>query len=171
MSIRIEVDDPLRPPVRQLILEHLHSEMALSPPESVQALRPEALTAANVTFWTAWQGDELVGCCALRELDPEHGEVKTMRTREAFRGRGVGRALLENLIRVARARGLERLSLETGTTEDFEPARRLYRRLGFVESGPFGDYSEGPHSFFMAKVLGHVGLGPALPDQDHIAKL
>lgn len=153
MSIRIEVDDPLRPPVRQLILEHLHSEMALSPPESVHALRPEALTAVNVTFWTAWQGDELVGCCALRLLDSEHGEVKTMRTREAFRGQGVGRALLENLIRVAHNRGLARLSLETGTTVHFEAARRLYRRLGFVECGPFWAYQGSPHSFFMARML------------------
>lgn len=153
MHIRIQVDDPLRPPVRQLVLEHLHAELELSPPESVHALRPEELAVPGVTFWTAWHEDQLLGCCALRAIEPGHGEVKTMHTREAFRGQGVASALLENLICVAQASGLERLSLETGTSEAFVPARRLYERFGFTPCEPFGHYTASAHSAFMALLL------------------
>jgi len=125
----------------------------LSPPESVHALDLESLRSPDITFWTSWENDLLLGCGALKELDPKHGEIKSMRTPIANRRRGAGRAILTHIIEVAKARGYERLSLETGTAEAFEPARKLYEGFGFGYCGPFGDYSEDPHSAFMTLEL------------------
>jgi putative acetyltransferase len=122
---------------------------ALSPPESVHALNLEKLRVPEITFWTAWEGDLLLGCGALKELDPRHGEIKSMRTPAAHRRRGAGRAILAHIIEVARKRSYERLSLETGTAEAFIPARKLYESFGFAYCGPFGDYNEDPNSVFM----------------------
>lgn len=153
MTLRIEADDLSRPQIHALLSEHLRSMRALSPACSVHALDLEQLRRPDVTFWSAWDGALLVGCGALRELDPTHGEVKSMRTPDALRRRGAGRAILAHIVAVARARGYRRLSLETGATPAFEPAQQLYRSVGFEVCGPFGEYTEDPHSVFMTMRL------------------
>ena len=147
--MRIENDDLTRPAIHALLHEHLRNMHALSPPESVHALALEELRRPGITFWSAWDGDTLLGCGALKELDATHGEIKSMRTPAALRRRGAGRAILEHIIAVARARGYRRLSLETGSLAAFAPAQRLYASYGFVSCGPFGDYVEDGHSVFM----------------------
>lgn len=147
--MRIEIDDLTRPAIHALLNEHLQSMHALSPPESVHALDLSKLRSSDITFWSAWEGDELLGCGALKELDRTHGELKSMRTPQSLRRRGAGRAILEHALGVARARGYARLSLETGTVEAFVPAQRLYASVGFEVCGPFADYREDPHSLFM----------------------
>ena len=151
--MKIEIDDLSRPAIHALLNEHLRNMHALGPPESVHALDLAALRRPEITFWTAWEGDLLLGCGALMELDPRHGEVKSMRTPEAHRRAGAGRALLNHIIEVARSRGYERLSLETGSVAAFRPAHRLYESAGFTRSGPFGAYREDPNSVFMSLVL------------------
>jgi putative acetyltransferase len=147
--VNIEIDDLSRPAIHALLNEHLQSMYELSPPESVHALDIEQLRRPEITFWTAWEGSLLVGCGALKQLDPRHGEVKSMRTPAALRGQGAGRAILAHIVDVARSRAYERLSLETGSMEAFIPARRLYESFGFEYCGPFGDYEEDPNSMFM----------------------
>ena len=151
--MRIERDDLSRPAIHALLEEHLRSMRALSPPESVHALDLERLRAPGITFWSAWEGELLLGCGALSELDPMHGEVKSMRTPEARRRTGAGRAILMQIIEVARSRGYERLSLETGSMAAFEPAHRLYESVGFTRTGPFVAYAEDPNSVFMTLAL------------------
>lgn len=151
--MRIEIDDVSRPVVLDLLREHLSDMRAQTPPESVHALDIPALRAPDLTFWTVWEGDELLGCGALRELDPTHGEVKAMRTPRAQRRRGAGRAMLAHIIEEARARGYRRLSLETGAMEAFRPAQVLYERFGFTYCAPFGEYTDDPNSVFMTLVL------------------
>ena len=148
--MKIELDDLSRAEIHALLNEHLQSMYALSPPESVHALDLDRLRRPEITFWSAWEGPLLVGCGALKELDPGHGEVKSMRTPDALRRRGVGRAILAHIIDVARSRGYERLSLETGSQPGFNAAQQLYRSVGFVPCGPFGDYVEDPNSIFMS---------------------
>jgi putative acetyltransferase len=143
------LDDLARPAVRALIDEHLGDMRATSPPESIHALDHDQLRAEHVTFWTAWDEDGLLGCGALKQLDAEHGEIKTMRTAPAARGRGVGAAVLGFLLAEARRRGYRRVSLETGSQDFFGPARRLYARHGFVVCEPFADYVADPNSVFM----------------------
>jgi putative acetyltransferase len=151
--VKLELDDLTRPAVHALLSEHLRSMRELSPPESVHALDLEKLRQPGITFWTAWEGPILVGCGALKELDRKHGEVKSMRTRETRRREGVGRLILGHIVRVARSRSYERLSLETGSMEAFKPARSLYASFGFACCGPFGEYTEDPNSMFMTMRL------------------
>jgi putative acetyltransferase len=125
-----------------------------SPPGHAHALAIENLRAPSVVFWTARLEGILCGCGALKELDPLTGEVKSMRTRAAFVRRGVGQAILDEIVRTARQRGYSRLLLETGTGQAFEPAHALYRRNGFEWSGPFGEYTATDFNVFMAKALG-----------------
>lgn len=122
---------------------------SLSPPESVHALDVTKLKTPDITFWTVRDGEVLLGCGALKEIDPRHGEIKSMRTPKLLRRRGAGRAILQHMVDVARARGYERLSLETGSPEPFLPARRLYESFGFTQCEPFGDYKPDPYSVFM----------------------
>jgi putative acetyltransferase len=147
--MKVENDDLSRPVIHALLSEHLQDMYELSPPESVDALDLEALRRPEITFWSAWEDSLLLGCGALRELDQKHGEVKSMRTPKALRRRGAGRAILAQIIEVARSRGYERLSLETGSIEAFIPAQKLYESFGFVYCGPFGDYAEDPNKVFM----------------------
>ena len=154
--MKIELDDLSRPAIHALLEEHLRNMHALGPPESVHALDLDKLRAPGITFWSAWADGELLGCGALSELSPTHGEIKSMRTPEARRRTGAGRALLLHIIEVARARGYERLSLETGSVAAFEPAHRLYESAGFTRTGPFGAYVEDPNSVFMTLAL-HAG--------------
>lgn len=155
--MRIQIDDLTGPEIHALLEEHLANMHALSPPESVHALDLARLRSPDITFWTVWDGPVLLGCGALRQLTPTHGEVKSMRTPQALRGRGAGRAVLQHIIGEARSRGLRRLSLETGSQPGFEPARTLYRSFGFTPCGPFGDYREDPNSFFMTLALEPAG--------------
>lgn len=151
--MRIETDDLSRPAIHALLNEHLANMYELSPPESVHALDLEKLRAPGITFWSAWDGAVLLGVGALKELDPTHGEVKSMRTPAALRRRGAGRAILTHVIEVARSRNYRRLSLETGSIDAFRPAQSLYESFGFVRCGPFGDYREDPNSVFMTLTL------------------
>ena len=151
--MRIETDDLTRRDVHKLLEEHLANMHELSPPEQVFALDLTKLRAPNISFWTVWNQDVLLGCGALKELTPTHGEIKSMRTPQAARGKGAGLAMLKHIISVARQRGYTRLSLETGTHPAFEPAHSLYRSQGFALSGPFGVYCPNPHSVFMALQL------------------
>lgn len=148
--MKIELDDLTRPELHALLKEHLQSMYALSPPESVHALDLDKLRRPEISFWSAWEGSLLVGCGALKELDPKHGEIKSMRTPDALRRRGVGRAILAHIIEVARSRAYERVSLETGSQPGFNPAQQLYLSFGFVRCGPFGDYVEDRNSVFMS---------------------
>jgi len=151
--MEIRLDDLSGAEIRALLDEHLRSMYELSPPESVHALDLAKLRQPDITFWTAWDGRELLGCGALRELTPRHGEVKSMRTVHAHRGRGVARAILAHIVAEAQKRAYERLSLETGSMLAFEPARRLYAAAGFVDCPPFGDYIEDLNSTFMTLLL------------------
>lgn len=147
--MQIQIDDPARPDVYALLEEHLRNMYELSPPESVHALDVSKLKRPDITFWTARDGDLLLGCGALKELDTTHGEIKSMRTPTTLRRQGAGRALLAHIVHVARERGYRRLSLETGTQEAFAPAQRLYESFGFVSCEPFADYKPDPYSLFM----------------------
>ncbi|MFE3029817.1 GNAT family N-acetyltransferase [Nocardia tengchongensis] len=151
--MRIEVDDLTGPEVIGLLEAHVTEMLANSPEESMHALDVAALRKPEITFWSAWDGGELAGCGAIKELDPTHGEIKSMRTTDAYRGRGVASQLLRHILAEAGARGYRRLSLETGSSEFYRPAVRLYERYGFEHCGPFADYAEDPHSVFMTRAL------------------
>ena len=151
--MRIQIDDLTGPAIRTLIEEHLANMRLHSPPESIHALPLDDLRKSDVTFWTAWEESELLGCGALKELDRTHGEIKSMRTAERHLREGVARALLDHLMAEARARGYRRLSLETGSMAAFEPARQLYLRAGFRYCPPFADYILDPNSVFMTMEL------------------
>ncbi len=153
MPMKIELDDLSRAEIQALLNEHLRSMYELSPPESVHALDLDKLRKPDLTFWSAWEGSQLLGCGALKELDAKHGEIKSMRTPEALRRRGAGRAILAHVIETARSRRYERLSLETGSMEAFRPAQRLYESFGFTTCEPFGAYAEDPNSVFMTMRL------------------
>lgn len=146
------LDDP-----RVVELLHLHLKLAReqTAPGSAHALDLSGLRASDVTFWSAWDGDTLAGVGALKTLSPDHGEVKSMHTAESMRRRGVAAAILRHIASVARARGMTRLSLETGSWPYFLPARGLYARHGFVECEPFGDYVPDRNSIFMTLSLQH----------------
>ena len=152
--MRIETDDLTRPEVLALLDEHLSNMYEISPPESVHALDVSKLKRPDITFWSVWDdGGLLLGCGALKELSPSHGEVKSMRTPAARRRAGAGRAVLAHILAVARERRYERLSLETGSSDAFRAALQLYESVGFTRCGPFGSYREDPHSVFMTLEL------------------
>ena len=148
--MRIELDDLSRPEVHALLREHLSNMYELSPADNVHALDLTKLRASDITFWTVWESGELLGCGALKELSPAHGEIKSMRTPAKLRRRGAGRALLAHIIATARERGYARLSLETGSHPAFGVAQALYRSFGFECSAPFAGYKEDPNSVFMS---------------------
>ena len=149
----IRIDDLRGVAVIQLLGEHLHSMTLHSPPESIHALNLDGLRQPNITFWSAWQASELMGCGAIKELDRQHGEIKSMRTATPHLRKGVAAALLQHILDEAQRRGYRRLSLETGSMEAFAPARQLYARFGFEYCGPFANYAEDPYSVFMTRAL------------------
>jgi putative acetyltransferase len=149
----IRNDNLEHPGVLALLDAHLEHMYETSPPESVHALDIEALREPGVTFWSAWEGEDVLGCAALKELETTHGEIKSMRTDSAHLGQGVASRLLQHVIDVARERGYRRLSLETGSGEAFEPAHQLYLKFGFVECEPFADYTDDPFSRFMTLAI------------------
>jgi putative acetyltransferase len=151
--VDIKVDDLSGPEIRELLQEHLANMRKISPPESTHALPLERLREPEITFWTAWENGELLGCGALKELDAQHGEIKSMRTSSRHLRKGVAQALLDYIIGEAAHRGYRRLSLETGSMEAFEPARQLYARAGFTLCAPFADYIEDPNSVFMTRFV------------------
>ena len=153
MGIDVRQDDISSAEVHALIAEHLLGMHSNSPPGHVNALAIKNLQAPSVTFWTAWVDGVLCGCGALKELDPLTGEVKSMRTRSAFLRRGVGQAILDEIVRTARQRGYSRLLLETGAGPAFQPAHELYRRNDFERCGSFGEYTATNFNIFMVKVL------------------
>jgi putative acetyltransferase len=155
------LDDPRVVALLQLHLTRARAETA---PGSAHALDLTALRAPEVSFWSVWEGDQLLAVGALERLSAEHGEVKSMHTAEAARGRGVGSALVRHIVAEARTQGMRRLSLETGSWPYFLPARALYARHGFVECGPFGDYREDPNSVFMTIELGPQGKSVSAED-------
>ena len=151
--MRIQLDDLSGADIQALLAEHLAQMHSQSPPESVHALDLRGLKQADVSFWTGWIDGRLAACGALKTLTPEHGEIKSMRTSAAFRGQGAGRLMLMHIAEQARARHMQRLSLETGSQDAFLPARALYASFGFVACGPFGDYVDDLHSVFMTLPL------------------
>lgn len=150
---RIELDDLSRVPVLALVEEHLREMHDQSPPDQVFAFDADKLRASDVTFWTAWNSGQLVGCAALKEISANEAEIKSMRTTTASRRTGAGRALLQHLIDTARCRGYHTLFLETGSGPAFEAAHHLYRSTGFQSCGPFGSYDDNGFSVFMRMAL------------------
>jgi putative acetyltransferase len=151
--MEIRVDDLRGEEIISLLREHLRCMALVSPPQSRHALDLDALRLPEITFWTVWNGSDLAGCGALKELDEEHGEIKSMRTAYAHLRKGVASQMLKHIIGEAKRREYRRLSLETGSMEYFEPARRLYGSFGFRFCGPFGSYIPDPNSMFMTKEL------------------
>lgn len=151
--IEVKVDDLTGSEIQSLLMLHLRSMREVSPPESVHALDLDELRQPGITFWSIWNGRELAGCIALKELNAQHGEIKSMRTVENVHGKGFASQLLRHLIEEAKRRGYCRLSLETGSMPYFLPARKLYEKFGFKACGPFEDYTEDPNSIFMTLSL------------------
>ncbi len=151
--MRVIVDDLSHPQVVALLNVHLAGMYASSPADCVFALDLSKLKAPEITFLSAWDGDELLGFGAFKRLDAQHAEVKSMRTAAQHARRGVAAAILSRIEHMVAASGVMRLSLETGTTPDFIPAHRLYQQFGFCECGPFADYIVNPFSVFMSKDL------------------
>ncbi|WP_374969496.1 GNAT family N-acetyltransferase [Terrabacter sp. BE26] len=139
--------------VQQLLAEHIADMYATSPAESVHALDLDALRGPGLVFWTAWDGPLAVGCGALKDLNDDDVELKSMRTSATSRGKGVGTVMLRHLLDEARRRGAKRVLLETGSQQFFAPARRLYERHQFTQRGPFAGYVEDPNSHFYELAL------------------
>jgi putative acetyltransferase len=150
----IAIDDPRRDDVRGLLEQHRRFASSVMPPEGVHVLAPDDPRDENVTWFSVRVGGELLGIGALKELDAEHAELKSMHTAAAVRGRGVARALVDRLLAEAAARGIRRVSLECGAGEAFVPARSLYAGAGFVPCGPFGGYRATPDNVFMTRLVG-----------------
>jgi putative acetyltransferase len=163
--MHIELDDVTRAQVLALLDEHMRNMHELSPPEQVFAFDASRLRAPDVTVWTIWDGDQLLGCGALKELTPTQGEIKAMRTPATRRRRGAGRAILEHLIGVARERGYRDLFLETGAHPGFAPAHQLYASAGFRRGGAFGNYVESSNSVFLHLSLAPIGEIGGAPRQ------
>ncbi|WNC68656.1 GNAT family N-acetyltransferase [Thalassotalea nanhaiensis] len=137
-----------------LLKEHHQDMLCHSPPESVHALDLAALDAADVTFWSLWIDDNLAGIGALKELNKQHGEIKSMRTSTNYLRKGVAGKMLAHIVQQAQLRSYKKLSLETGSMDAFIPARKLYLQFGFQSCSPFGQYKEDPNSMFMTKNIG-----------------
>ncbi|MFI7153801.1 GNAT family N-acetyltransferase [Nonomuraea sp. NPDC050022] len=151
--MKIAVDDLSGPEIAAFLDEHLQQMRSITPLESKHALDLDALRAPEVTFWTVVDGDTLVGCGAIKRLDADHAEVKSMRTRPVRQRSGVASLLLGHIIAEATRMGFARLSLETGSDEFFLPARKLYEKFGFAYCEPFADYRPDPNSAFMTRTL------------------
>jgi len=151
--LEIREDDLTGETIALFLRAHLDHMKTVTPLESVHALDLAALRAPEITFWSVWEGNDLVGCGALKELEPGTGEVKSMRTAEAHRRKGIGARMLEHIEREATRRGYHALKLETGAMREFAAARAFYERHGFERCGPFGDYTDDPNSVYMTKAL------------------
>lgn len=151
--MRILRGDLTEPRIIALLRFHFDTCHEVTPPGSAHVFDLSRLAAPDIDFWAAWDGDILLGVGAMKPLDATHGEVKSMHTAQVARRRGVGSAMLTHIIATSRARGLKRLSLETGSFGYFEPAMALYKAHGFIECLPFGDYKPDPNSVFLTRTL------------------
>ncbi|MER7985424.1 GNAT family N-acetyltransferase [Streptomyces noursei] len=149
--MNIVVDDLSGPQIAEFLEEHVQEMRSVTPLESKHALDLDELRLPEVTFWSVLDGDALVGCCALKKLDVGHAELKSMRTSSARKRSGIATRLLEHVLAEAERMGLTRISLETGSTEFFRPARNLYQKFGFDYCEPFGSYQPDPNSVFMTR--------------------
>ncbi|MHB8568039.1 MAG: GNAT family N-acetyltransferase [Nitrososphaerales archaeon] len=149
----IKIDDLTGSEIQLFLREHLEDMAPNSPPESRHALALEELRRPEITFWSVWSNNELLGCGALKELNHQRGEIKSMRTASVVRRKGIATSLLNHISEEAKRRNYKRVSLETGSMDAFAPARNLYAKFGFKKCGPFADYIEDPNSLFMTKEL------------------
>lgn len=149
----IRLDDLSDPRIAVFLQEHISDMRAVSPPESKHALDLDGLRRPEIRFWSVWQGETLVACAALKRLAAWHGELKSMRVAPQSRGQGLARVVLLHVMEQARAAGMQRVSLETGSMPFFVPARALYAAHGFTPCEPFGDYRSDPNSVFMTRSL------------------
>jgi putative acetyltransferase len=152
-DIIIKPGDLDSPAVKELLLSHLKNAAAHSPEEAIFALDLNGLKVKEISFWTAWHGEQLLGCGALKRLDENHAEIKSMHTLAASRGSGVGTRMIKHLLAHAKSLGVQRVSLETGTAPAYSAAHRLYQKHGFIQSEAFSDYSESKHSLYMSRRL------------------
>lgn len=152
-ALTVMRDTPRTPDVRALLLRHFDVMRAGSPAESCHVMDPDALLDRGAVLFAARQKGNVLGVGALAQVGPDHGELKSMHTHSDARGRGVARAILAALLDAARAQGMGRVSLETGSAELFAPARALYAAHGFAECPPFGNYVYDPLSVFMTRTL------------------
>jgi putative acetyltransferase len=139
--------------VGKLLAQHFAEMRSGSPPEACHVLPIDGLKEPEICFFTLRENGVLLGCGALKRLDSGHGEIKSMRTADAALGRGVGQAILDQLVSTARLVGITRLSLETGSTDQFAAANRLYEKNGFERTGPFGDYADTPWTHFYTREI------------------
>ena len=153
MAWKIHEGELDREDARELLAQHFAEMRAGSPPDACHVLPIDGLNVAEIRFFTLREEGRLLGCGALKQLEPGHGELKSMRTANTALGRGVGKALLDHIVATARAEGMSRLSLETGSTEQFAAAIRLYEKEGFQRVGPFGDYTDTPFTRFYSKEI------------------
>ncbi len=151
--MEIRADDLKGPEIRALLQRHLDEMATYSPPESIHALDLDGLRVPEITFWTLWEGESLLGCGALKEIDVQHGEIKSMHVHSDARGKGVADIMLNHIMDEARNRNYNRLSLETGSMPAFIPARKLYEKYGFEKCAVFGDYKVDVHSICMTRVV------------------
>lgn len=152
--VKIVIDDLSGPAIAEFLAAHVQEMRSVTPLESKHALDLDGLRKPGITFWTVHDGETLIGSGAIKALDADHAEVKSMRTAPARKRSGVASALLEHMICAAQKMGFSRLSLETGSADFFLPARRLYEKFGFEYCGPFADYQDDPNSVFMTRALG-----------------
>ncbi len=151
--MKIKIDDLAGSEIAEFLEEHIREMKSVSPPESKHALDLEGLRKPEITFWTVWDDDRLIGCGAMKELDADLAEIKSMRTTALYRGQGIASMLLQHILNEAKQRGYQRISLETGSMPFFEPARNLYAKYGFEYCAPFSTYREDPNSVFMTKLI------------------
>lgn len=147
--MEIREDDISQPEVIRFLNDHLQNMIRVTPPGCVHALDVDSLRGAEITFWVVWEGGQVAGCGALKDLGERHGEIKSMRTAPSFIRKGIASALLRHVIHHARQNNFNRLSLETGSYEAFRPARELYAKFGFTPCCPFSSYLENVNSVYM----------------------
>lgn len=163
----IRIDDLSDPRIESFLDEHVQEMKSVSPPESKHALDIDSLRKPGITFWSAWLKEELVGCGALKELDPSHAEIKSMRVSSIHRGNRLASKLLSHMLAEAKSRGYEKLSLETGSMAFFRPARKLYEKFGFQYCEPFSDYEKDPNSVFLSLDIGKAHAAQPAPRSRH----
>lgn len=151
--MEIKVDDLSSPEVISLLKAHLQHMIDITPPGCVHALDVDALKRPEITFWSVWENSSLLGCGALKEIDPYHAEIKSMRTVASQQRKGIASHLLQFILNQAKKRNYRRVSLETGSYDAFIPARNLYRKFGFSYCDAFGDYIQNNNSVYMTMTL------------------
>jgi putative acetyltransferase len=151
--VEIKIDDLSGSEIAEFLEEHIKEMKSVSPPESKHALDLEGLRKPEIMFWSVWDDSRLIGCGAMKELDANHAEIKSMRTAISRRGKGIASRLLQHILNEAKRRGYRRISLETGSMPFFEPARNLYAKYSFENCAPFSTYREDPNSVFMTRKL------------------